>query len=119
MILAMVIFEYNQVGGWRVHSSLDLAGMTHMRPHVIHAGGLLSVCGNFRRKLRRGTWCKRPHKELAYRPSNITYAFCSGDTHPIPTEADERRFGFDSKAALRRLDDFEQAQSVYRDWSED
>jgi hypothetical protein len=63
MTLAMVIFEYNQVGGWRVHSSLELAGMTHMRAHAMHAGGLRSGC-NFRRTLRRGLWCKRPHEEL-------------------------------------------------------
>lgn len=72
MTPAMVIFEYNKVGGWRVHSAIDLEGMTYLRPHAMHAGGLLSICGNFRRKLRRGTWCKRPHEELIKRKPDFS-----------------------------------------------
>jgi hypothetical protein len=62
---ALVIFEHNPVGGWRVVSSLSLP-VDHpiQRPLANHAGGLLGLMGNFRRKLRRGTWCKRPHEEL-------------------------------------------------------
>jgi hypothetical protein len=66
MIPAIVIFEYNRTGGWRVVSALDLPGQPIKRPLAMHTGGLLSLCGNFNRKLRRGTWCKRPHKELAH-----------------------------------------------------
>jgi hypothetical protein len=67
MIPALVIFEYNSIGGWRVVSALELP-QDHpiTRPHANHAGGMLGLFGNFQRRLRRGTWCKRPHKELAH-----------------------------------------------------
>jgi hypothetical protein len=66
MTPSLVIFEFTPFG-WRVVHALVLPEDNPIAsPLAMHTCGLLSLCGNFNRKLRRGTWCKRPHKELAH-----------------------------------------------------
>lgn len=64
MIPGIVCFQHHHVGGWRVKKAL-LSDHLYRTPKVIRAANCLYIVGNFNRRLRAGTWCKRPHKELA------------------------------------------------------
>jgi hypothetical protein len=68
----LVLFQLHPAGGWRVFDTCPIDGTVRPLPlsriSVNHAPGhlLLGVCGTFRRRLRRGTWCKRPHEEIIH-----------------------------------------------------
>jgi hypothetical protein len=70
MIHALVIFQYDKTGGWRVRDFEPINAEIRPLPlhqfSFIHGGKLLGVCGTFRHQPRRGTWCKHPHKELIH-----------------------------------------------------
>lgn len=68
----LVLFQLHDTGGWRVFDACIVDQTSRPLPlssiSVNHAPGhmLLGVYGTFRRPLRRGTWCKRPHKEILH-----------------------------------------------------
>jgi hypothetical protein len=68
----LVIFQHDAVGGWRVFDQVPFDNALRPAPlrefTVCHPAGhrLLGICGTFRRALRRGAWCKRPHKEIIH-----------------------------------------------------
>jgi hypothetical protein len=61
----LVYFSYHHPHGWRV----TRAEWNVLPPAAFRAGresGTLMVQGHFKRLLRPGTYCKRPHKEIAH-----------------------------------------------------
>lgn len=67
-----VLFQLDPVGGWRVFDQVKFDNALRPAPlrdfTVSHPTGhrILGIVGTFRRPLRRGAWCKRPHKELLH-----------------------------------------------------
>jgi len=68
----LVLFQRHPVGGWRVFDAEKCCEQLRPKPlhkfFINHPTGhqLLGVYGTFGRTLRRGTWCKRPHKEIVH-----------------------------------------------------
>lgn len=64
MIPGIVTFAYDHTGGWRV-ARAEWNVLPPVAFRTCRENGAVAVQGNFNRRLRTGTWCKRPHQELA------------------------------------------------------
>ena len=67
----LVLFQLHPAG-WRVFDTMVFEETARPQPlhkfDINHAPGhmLLGIAGTFRRRLRRGVWCKRPHEEIIH-----------------------------------------------------